>query len=343
MIGKIKEVIIHGIGNKTFSGGMRLSKNEVVLTEKVNKSLNASLSSAKFSDACFQFFHESGELRLNPMYVYVDRIFSNTDNFIETSCKIAIQLYESSEHPKIHAGELMVVLFENCEYKDKKCSALGLFKTETRDTFFDFKYNDGSYSIIEQEGLNFGGLEKGTIIYDLEKENGYCINVIMRANKQIDAKYWLNDFLHITQASDSFYKTRQIISLTRNYVKDVLSKDESVSRVGQTEILSRAASYLTTNENFDKDAFCDEVFRDEKYKDDFHRYEREIVGESANLLGPFELDRSLIKKKSRELKSVIKLDKNFHIYVHGGDGLIKRGYDPDSGMAFYQLFFKEEE
>ena len=39
------------------------------------------------------------------------------------------------------------------------------------------------------------------------------------------------------------------------------------------------------------------------------------------------------------MKSVIKLDKNFHIYVHGGEGLIRKGYDPETGMAFYQLYF----
>lgn len=32
-----------------------------------------------------------------------------------------------------------------------------------------------------------------------------------------------------------------------------------------------------------------------------------------------------------------------HIYVHGGDGLIKKGYDEATGMEFYQLFFKNEE
>ena len=57
----------------------------------------------------------------------------------------------------------------------------------------------------------------------------------------------------------------------------------------------------------------------------------------------FSISESAVKKSSRSMKSVIKLDKNFHIYVHGGEGLIKKGYDPETGMAFYQLYFKEEE
>jgi hypothetical protein len=31
------------------------------------------------------------------------------------------------------------------------------------------------------------------------------------------------------------------------------------------------------------------------------------------------------------------------VLVLGGEGLIKKGYDPETGMALYQLYFKEEE
>ena len=341
MIGVIIDIIIHGIGNKSFSDGLKLSQDEVGLTEKVKDSLCLSLRDVGFSDATYHFFHESGELQLNPMYVYADRVF-NSLNFVEASSNIARQLYENSDHPKIPAGELLVVLFDNCEFKGEKCKALGLFKSENKDKFFDFKYSKGTYSIVEQEGLNISALKKGVIIYDTEKNDGYRVSVLMRANKQVDAKYWLNDFLHIIQVSDSFYRTQQLISLTKNYVRDVLSTEEGISKLEQTEILSRAANYLTTNDSFDDVSYNDEVFRNEKYKDHFLRYSDEVDGENS-LLEPFEIDKSEVKKKSRLLKSVIKLDKNFHIYVHGGEGLIKKGYDPETGMAFYQLYFKEEE
>lgn len=341
MIGEIKNVIIHRIGNKSFSEGLLLSESEVNLSRAVKDSLCLSLGEVVFSEATFQFFHESGELQLTPMYVYADRVF-NSSNFVESSCNIARQLYENSDHPKIPAGELLVVLFEGCDYKGEKCKALGLFKSESKDKFFNFKYSKGTYSIDEHEGLNIGALKKGVVIYNTEKKDGYRVSVLMRANKQVDAKYWLNDFLHITQLSDSFYKTQQVISLTKGYVRDVLSKEDCISRVEQTEILARAANYLTSNDNFDSESYGNEIFREEKYKDDFHRYSGEIEGGSS-ILKTFEIDKSEVKKKSRVLKSVIKLDKNFHIYVHGGEGLIKKGYDPESGMAFYQLFFKEEE
>lgn len=42
------------------------------------------------------------------------------------------------------------------------------------------------------------------------------------------------------------------------------------------------------------------------------------------------------------LKSVIKLDKNFHIYVHGDQHKIVKGMDPKTGLNYYQLFFRDE-
>jgi len=41
-------------------------------------------------------------------------------------------------------------------------------------------------------------------------------------------------------------------------------------------------------------------------------------------------------------KSVIKLDKNFHIYVHGDRELIEKGYDEAMGKHFYKIYFDVE-
>ena len=43
------------------------------------------------------------------------------------------------------------------------------------------------------------------------------------------------------------------------------------------------------------------------------------------------------------MRSVIKLDKNFHIYVHGGEQLIEQEYDEERGMKYYKLYYREEQ
>ena len=56
----------------------------------------------------------------------------------------------------------------------------------------------------------------------------------------------------------------------------------------------------------------------------------------------FTISEYAVKKQERKMKSVIKLDQNFHIYVHGGEQLIEQMYDEERGMKYYKLYYKEE-
>jgi len=55
----------------------------------------------------------------------------------------------------------------------------------------------------------------------------------------------------------------------------------------------------------------------------------------------FTISSHAVKKQARIFKSVLKLDKNFHIYIHGDKDLIERGVDED-GRKYYKLYYKEE-
>ncbi|MES1226514.1 MAG: nucleoid-associated protein, partial [Bacteroidota bacterium] len=48
------------------------------------------------------------------------------------------------------------------------------------------------------------------------------------------------------------------------------------------------------------------------------------------------------KKQAKVFKSVLKLDKNFHIYIHGRRDLIEKGIDEITGKKFYKIYFEEE-
>ena len=54
----------------------------------------------------------------------------------------------------------------------------------------------------------------------------------------------------------------------------------------------------------------------------------------------FDISDSAVKKQARTLKNVIKLDKNFHIYIHGDRTLIEQGEDKKG--KFYKVYFREE-
>ena len=54
----------------------------------------------------------------------------------------------------------------------------------------------------------------------------------------------------------------------------------------------------------------------------------------------FYISDKAVKKQARSFKSVIKLDKNFHIYVHGNRSLIEQGEDEKG--RFYKVYYNEE-
>jgi hypothetical protein len=62
----------------------------------------------------------------------------------------------------------------------------------------------------------------------------------------------------------------------------------------------------------------------------------------AHIPEHFEIAYPAVKKQERIFKSVLKLDKNFHIYIHGDRTLIEKGVDEKTGMKYYKLFYKEE-
>ena len=55
----------------------------------------------------------------------------------------------------------------------------------------------------------------------------------------------------------------------------------------------------------------------------------------------FGISDSAVKKQARSYKSVIKLDRNFHIYVHGNRNLLEQGEDEKG--KFYKVYYEEEE
>ncbi|RRN77070.1 nucleoid-associated protein, partial [Pseudoxanthomonas sp. SGD-10] len=89
--------------------------------------------------------------------------------------------------------------------------------------------------------------------------------------------------------------------------------------------------------------FSEEVIGNEvaatSFKEMIQQYEEEFdtqIGDS------FEISPQAVKKQNSNYKSVLKLDKNFSVYVHGDRKLIENDYDEEKGMNYYKLYYKEE-
>jgi len=333
---------IHFVGNKLYNDGIRLSKSELKVNENIAGLLMTYFLSPFKSEGYYNLYHES-DLRLNEVFTYAATILAEPDCLHEQSINLAKHLYEQSTHPKIKGGEFYVVYFKDCIVDGITTDAVGLFKSETKDTFLKvFQQQDG-FSIESDSGININKLDKGCIIFNTEKENGYIVSVVDNTSKGSEAQYWFDHFLHVRPRNDGFYQTKNTLSLAKDFVVNKLPEQFDITKADQAELLNRSVKFFKERDSFEMDEFANEVLAEPEVINSFKTFRSQFEQErDIELNDSFMISDAAVKKQARVLKSVIKLDKNFHIYVHGDHNKIVKGYDEATGMHYYQLFFREE-
>jgi len=125
-------------------------------------------------------------------------------------------------------------------------------------------------------------------------------------------------------------------------VTEELSMQTDISKADKVDFLNKSVDYFKKNENFNMTTFATEVIGKPGIIDSFNQYKTdyELARELA-ILENFTISESAVKKQSRSIKSVIKLDKNFHIYVHGDRDMIEQGTD-EQGRKYYKIYYNKE-
>jgi hypothetical protein len=334
---------LHKVGNKAEDEGVHLSQSLLEVNEDIRLLLLSYFLSPFKSSLYYQLYHDTN-LKLNEVYNYVSEIFDNPDTLYEQSVNIAKHLYEQSTHPKIKSGELYVVYFNDCVVNGETVDAVGIFKSENKDVFLKVYPSANGYLLESQEGINISKLDKGCLIFNTDRDDGYIVSVVDNTDKGSDALYWIDDFLHVRQRNDSYAKTENAIAMCKSFINEKLPEEFAINRAEQADMLSQSAKFFKENDSFDIDEFANEVIQQPDIIDSFKAYRNDFAYErDVELPDTFDISNDAVKRKARVLKSVIKLDKNFHIYVHGSRKLIERGIDPDTRMQYYKLLFKSEE
>lgn len=338
----LQAACLHIVGNKILDEGLSISAAPMRLETAMLPMLTHFFISSFKSDERYALFHHSG-LEFNFVHKVVASIFDNPSLLYDASVMLANQLYDCSEHNQIKGGEFFVAYFKELEIDGKRADAVGLFKSERKDTYLRVITHAGNNNLEQESGININKLDKGCLIFNIERETGYVVAIIDNTNK-IEAKYWVEVFLQAKPRSDEYQQTYSILSATKSFITKQLPNDREVTKGEQAELMGKTMRYFQENESFDMEDFSNRVMGNEQLSADFGQYvETYMAKNNLEPVGSFDISASAVKKSSRSMKSVIKLDKNFHIYVHGGEGLIKRGYDEATGMEYYQLYFKNEE
>jgi len=279
---------------------------------------------------------------MNEVYNLTQKIFANPDELINCSQSLAKLLFQHSTHPKIKAGEFNAALFSNIVIDNKVVNALGLFKSETETPFIEMQQQKGHFNIQHQYGFELKNIDKGCLIFDIDQESGYKLLIIDHANKGNEALYWREDFLQVATITSEFHHTKQFLDITKNFVTQKMSEEFEVSKTDQIDLLNRSVSYFKTHEKFEKEDFEEEVLQQDDIINSFRSFDRSYRAENdIEVEDSFDISATAVKKQAKIFKSVLKLDKNFHIYIHGNKNLIEKGED-ETGRKFYKIYFNEE-
>ncbi|SDB85860.1 nucleoid-associated protein [Williamwhitmania taraxaci] len=341
---KLEEVILHLIGSKGQDEELVLSNSVIDTSNELLRTLLQDYFLSHFKPGEFYSFTHDSDVKLNEVYSYVSSFFMEQKNLVVISQEIAKHLFYVSSHPNIKNGELYVASIRNCVVDGEQVDAIGIFKSEIKENFLKVRSADTTITVEAEQGTSINRLDKGCIIFNTEHEDGFKLMVVDSTNKNNDAVYWKDAFLRIAPRSDSYYQTKNYLHLCKDFVKEVFSPKNEVEKTDQLLLLNRTEEFFTKADNFDEKVFEQVVLEQPEIVEAFNDYKHAYAELNQVVFEPsFEISTEATKKAKSFFKSIIKLDKRFHIYVHGGSDFIEKGSDPDKGMHFYKLYFENEE
>jgi len=338
----LKHAITHHIGNKHH--GEEIKYAEMASTIKEESLEN--LISYFFKPIPWAEFYSFGmtdeERSENKVYPEVKAIFENPENWIKHSKTLAEHLYNCGDHPQIKTGEFNLVYFENLSYDGETMSAVGLYKSTSRKPFLQMEAKERNYNIRHALGYDLKSLDQACLILNTDEDEGFRVFCYDSTGQTSDARYWKDQFLDVRTCDTEFHKTSAYMNMARNFVAEKIDEDFEIERIDKIDLLNRSAGYFRDKEKFVKEDFEKEVFADEEVIESFREF-NEQVGQRNKLVmeDRFDISEPAVKREARGFKSVLKLDKNFHIYIHGNRQMIQKGKD-DDGKKFYKVYYDVE-
>ena len=337
---EIFNIALHNVGNKSQDDPCLYSKVNLNLEDELSDTLSSYFLTPFSGNEYFHLYHEA-DVNLNEVYAYATKIFDDPECLHEQSVNLAKHLYEKSTHPKIKAGEFYVVYFKGYVLEGEIVDAIGLFKSENKDTFLKVYPSEDRFTVESQQGVNINKLDKGCLIFNTEKDDGYVVAVVDNTNKTTEAHYWIDEFLHVRQRQDEYFNTQSVLSLCKSFVTKDLPLHFDMSKADQADLLNKSVKFFKEKDSFDIEEFKSEVIEQPEVIDRFNQFKGDYqIERDIEIADTFNISESAVKKQSRSLKSIIKLDKNFHIYVHGDKKMIENG--EDSKGKFYKVYYNEE-
>ncbi len=333
-IGNIKAAVVQRVGNKNNDDGVSFSDSLCQMDCVEEPFLKLINSSFKFED--WKQFYYIDDLELNPAYRFLTKIFDDEASIIQQANNLARHLYEQSIHPNIKIGEFYVVLLNNCEVDGELTQAIGLFKSEVRETVLTVKMEHNQLVLSSAIGMNLKKLEKGCIVFNVDKEDGYKVAVVDNTGSNTDAHYWVDNFLHVRNCNDDYHETERLMEMCTGFVSQL--KEQSV--VESAVAAKKTAEAFSTGEPIHLDDLADMICQNEEQKQAFETYRQSFEKEYGDFSEEVNVIKKATSRKPVTRMNTLKLGADFEVKVLNPEAKIEGGIDKKSGKKYYTLYYE---
>jgi hypothetical protein len=336
---------LHRVGNKNRNEPLQISAAPLRLDDEISGLLKSYFFSpfTQREENYYHFTHEA-DLEFNPIYTAVAAIFNAPEKLQEQSATIASHLYNQSNHPHINSGELYIALFSDIQLDREKVSAIGIFKSEVKQDFFEFNWDQENLNISVRKGISAQKLDKGCLIFNVESEQGFKILSVDR--NRYDAKYCPENFLSITALKDENFQTKNYLKFCKDFAKDVILPTEDKQQ--EVLFLNRAVNHFASRDRFEESHFLNDVLENPELIPEFKNYKVNKGPKfSIEDLSEFPIANKAVSEIRKKFKNEIHLDTNIHIKLdfinpESAEKFVEKGWDPEREMYYYLLYFNKE-
>ncbi|WP_306352901.1 nucleoid-associated protein [Flavobacterium sp. '19STA2R22 D10 B1'] len=342
----IETLSIHRVGNKSRNEAIFLSEQPYNLNDEITP-LIKEFFFKPFRDKeenYFQFAHDV-HLDYHDMYNLATEIFNAPATLHEVSKKITKHLFEQSNHPHIKNGEVYVTYLTNLSIDNNVVDAIGIFKSELKNDFLQFEEKETTLEMILQQGVSLNKLDKGCIIFNYKKEEGYKILTI--DSNRYDARYWLEHFLSVDAFQDENFITKKYLKFCQDFAKDVVLPAEDKKE--EVMFMNRSVNYFAKNDQFEETNFLNEVIDNPDLIPEFKSYKVD-KGEKYSIedITNFPIANTAVSDARKKMKNVISLDTNIQIKLdfinpESAEKFVEKGWDEEKQMYYYLVYFNKEQ
>ncbi|WP_417360897.1 nucleoid-associated protein [Galbibacter sp.] len=343
---QIESLSIHRVGNKSKNEGTFFSEQPYQLNDELNELLKEFFFRPfrEKEENYFRFDHEV-DLEYNELYNVSTEVFENPNNIHQLSQRITKHLYEQSNHPHIKSGEVYVAYLSDVVVDNEKMNAIGVFKSELKHDFLEFEEKDNNLEILIRHGININKLDKGCLIINTNKEEGFKILSI--DSNRYDTKYWLENFLSVDALTDETFFTKKYLKFCQDFAKDVVLPAEDKKQ--EVMFMNRAVNHFAKNDEFEETNFLNEVMDNPDLIPEFKHYKTEKGPKySIEDVSTFPIANKAVSDARKKIKNVINLDTNIQIKMdfinpESAEKFVEKGWDEEKQMYYYLVYFNKEE